>query len=218
VKSLTAKRARTSGGTTRAAKRKKAPRTYVRYDPIDGTRVKVTRDDPRFEEWSSRKSSKKTRETKLKREDPLAYAQTVGIRKAKQHFERAAEHAVIGVVQKGARVAASAARSGALSEGVTAAGAALPALGVVGALAAAGILGGWLMDKATDTTGDKINRISRAFVAAQGELIRRTGVKSWQQVPEGPRTKLLAEYKAALTHVAQNPGLARFEKTPTFGR
>lgn len=177
----------------------------MRYDPASGKKFKVTADDPRYMEWSNRKPSKRSKLQEKIISAPGEYIKE----RATKAAESTARNVATSVARKAVPVIAAAAAESRLVG-------ALPLLGVAGALAAAGILGGWLMDKATDSTGDKINRISLAFVAAQRELMRRTGVSTWQQVPEQPRNKLLAEYKAALAHVAANPGLARFEKTPTF--
>jgi hypothetical protein len=175
--------------------------------------VRVTNDTMEFASWPSRKPSKKKIARAAFRSDPVGTSGTLIQQAAKRSVEKAGEE----IVRSGIRAGRVAVRSGAGAATREVLVGALPVIGTVGALAAAGILGGWLMDKATDSVGDKINRISYAFVAAQQALIHKTGVRTWQEVPDGPRTKLLQEYKAALAHVARNPGLARFEKTPTFG-
>lgn len=205
----------------RAPKKKKAPkakkaRLYTRYDPETGQKVRVPNTSFEYYDWPSRKPSKKKVARAAFKADPIGTTGTLAQTAAKRAVERSAERVSSQVLRRATPVAVGAA--GALARAGGVAAAALPPLGVVGAIAAAGILGGWLMDKATDSTGDKINRISLAFVAAQQELMKRTGTTSWAKVPEAPRNKLIAEYKAALAHVAKNPGLARFEKTPTFGR
>lgn len=47
---------------SRSSKRAK---TYTRYDPLSGRKVKVPETDPRFDEWPSRKPSKKSKREAL---------------------------------------------------------------------------------------------------------------------------------------------------------
>lgn len=204
----------TRSARPKAAKRGKKQRLYTRYDPETGQKVRVPNTAMEYFDWPSRKPTKKKIARAALKADPVGVGAQLASTAAKKAVERSVERASSRVLRAATPVAVGV--GGSVLRSAGAAAAALPPLGVVGALAAAGILGGWLMDKATDSVGDKINRISLAFVAAQQELMKRTGVTKWGDVPVAPRTKLLNEYKAALNHVAKNPGLARFEKTPTF--
>lgn len=47
--------------TPKPKPRGRAPKKYTRYDPLSGRKVKVFESDPRFEEWPSRKPSKKAK-------------------------------------------------------------------------------------------------------------------------------------------------------------
>lgn len=66
------------------------------------------------------------------------------------------------------------------------------------------------------TVGERVNELSRNFVDAQRALMHKTGAQTWQQVPQGPRDKLLAEYKAALAEMTRAGDRARYTAARTF--
>lgn len=67
--------------------------------------------------------------------------------------------------------------------------------------------------------GDRINQLSRDFVAAQQRTIQELGVRSWQDVPLDLRNKLLNDYKKALSEVqVYHAGSIRPSQQIPYGR
>lgn len=177
--------------------RAKKERTYSRYDPASGRKVKVTADDPRFDEWPSRKPSARKRTAAKIRADPVGY---IG-KRVQQRIERQVESATARTARRVAPALVGAGRAAlggalAVSAPAVAAGAALTlALGLSAALLK---LSGLPLK-----TGEKVNRISAAFVASQRALMQASGVTVWERVPEDARRKLLAAYRSALQRATQ---------------
>jgi anti-sigma factor RsiW len=176
---------------------------YKRYDPFTGAMVQVTKDDPRYSEWRRTRGTVASRKKQMLREDPVEYAQTFGTQTVKRTAQRKVEQAAGRIVRRALPAVAA-------SPALQKAAGALPVIGTVGLLAAAGILGGWLMDKATKTEGDRLNALSLAFVKAQEEMKRRAGVRTWLEVPSEPRNKLYREYLDAIKYI-NSTGLSRFQ-------
>lgn len=197
----------------RASRSRKAkkPRLYSRYDPVTGEKVRVTRDDPRFDEWSSRKASKKTRAARLKREDPLAYARTFGLEAVKKRAERQATVTGGRIAKTVAPALVAGARAALASPIVQAAG----AVGLIGAAIYAMQKIGERMDR---SDGEKINAISLQFAHTQSEVAKQYGGK-WANVPEDVRTKLVNGYKKAISDVtAYRRGTLRPSLAIPYGR
>lgn len=175
----------------KAPKPKKA-KLYTRYDPVTGKSAKVTIDDWRYDEWSSRKLTKKAREKKLLVDDPLKYVTSVGI-------ESVAKKTGTKVI----RQAKTAARKqlpnvGRLvTPGALAAGAAITA-GLAG-LAAAFVVGEQIAKSGKRALGERINQLSYRFVETQNALIKQFRGTHWSDVPEQVRNKAVADYKKLLS-------------------
>lgn len=189
-------------------------RKYTRYDPYSGRKYSVTEDDPRFTDWPERKPSAQQRKANKLLDRPL---ETISEEVTKDVSRKVASRVQAGVRRGTSTVAAR----GAAALAASPLARVLPAVGAVGALAAAGILGGWLMDRVgpaarLPTVGERINELSRNFVEAQGALMRKTGARSWHEVPQGPRDKLLADYKAALQELTRMGERARYSKPRSF--
>lgn len=204
----------------RAPKKVKAPKAkkYTRYDPYTGRKYSVTEDDPRFYEFLERKPSAVQRKANKLRAAPVDY---ITEEVQKDVAKRAARNVQTQVSRTTRNIATGVTGAVASSGAGRALSAALPALGTVGALAAAGILGGWLMDKAGDwgrvpSLGERSNQLSLNFVKAQQALQQKTGARTWQDVPEGPRTKLIADYKQALVELYKAGDRARYTPVRNF--
>ena len=164
----------------------------MRYDPVTGQKVKVTADDPRFDEWSNRKPSKRSKLAKKIRERPGEYI-----------AERATK-----VLEARTRVAATS-----LGRVVARSAPAALALGAAAASAAILAAGYVVMDKVARSRGialgERANDISRKFTATQAAIMRAFNAGSWSQVPQDVRDKATNDYKRALgTLYAQAQGSA----------
>lgn len=191
-----AKSARAPRGkrTTRATtKRAKKARTYVRYDPTTGARVKVTKADPRYAAWSNRKPSKRA---KLQEQILNAPGEYVA-KRAKSVATTAAGHAATGVARRVAPAALG------LVGRVVSSAAFAPLAGLTGAAIAAVLLQNRSVARARLALGEKVNALSRAFVAAQLQMAGEYGVQHFGDVPAEARNRLLAGYKAALTDASK---------------
>lgn len=56
-----AKSSKKKASSRTTSKRKKRERLYTAYDPIDGTKYRIPKSDPRYDEWPHRKPSKKSK-------------------------------------------------------------------------------------------------------------------------------------------------------------
>lgn len=171
------------------AKRAKKARTYVRYTET-GQRIKVTKDDPRYLSLTNRKPSKRAKLQAQIISDPGSYV----AKRAKAAGTRAAEHAVANVVRKYGPGAVETALGTAAAIGTAG------LVAIAGAAAAA--LGAQLLVSAA-REGAQEHALSLQFVNAQKELIARSGVRTWQQVPEAARTRLLGDFKRGLARIAE---------------
>lgn len=199
-KASTAKRTAKKPRAKRAAKAKKpkAPKTYKRYDPVTGALAKVTKDDPRYDEWRTTKGTVASRKKKLLKEDPLEYAQTFGVSAVKKRAERAVSTTVSKAARKvsapvGAALAPTLARLAPF---------AIPAVITAGTVAAGVAAYMALARNERKSAGERINEISREFAEHQAEVVKQLRVANWQAVPAELRTKLVNGYKAAITEVA----------------
>jgi hypothetical protein len=174
--------------------RTKKPRLYKRYDPVDGHLEKVTRDDPRFDEWRTTRGTVASRKKKLLREDPVEYARTFGVTAVKRRAERSAETVV-------ARTARAAARPAAAALAPFASRVA-PFIGPVATLAAGAIALLLLQNRSVRNArlalGERINALSLEFVKQQQLMAQQYHVEHFGDVPAEARTRLLNGYKQAL--------------------
>ena len=195
VRTSSRRRAAPTPKAPKARKARKA-RLYTRYNPLDGTKAKVTASDPRFAAWLSRKPGKK-----------------------KIRQERAAE--LLGGSRVGGVIAEEVARKAATSAGrigtgalrgvaAKAAGPALAALAGLGAtqtaiLAGAGavsfFLTRWIKDSLGKSYEDREQAALSAFVAARNKLVRDLGARDWSHVPAGQKRSLVEAYKTALAQI-----------------
>ena len=163
---------------------RKAPkvRTYVRYDPDTGLKVKVPESDERFDSWPSRKPSARARSKKASLGATIA--------------SKAVEH----VVASAARSAASRrAAVGAVGGVATAAEAAGLTAGTAAAALAAGVLAfyatRYLKDAHAEDMDSKRAALADGFRQAHRDLAKRLGRPIRTSDPEF--TALSAEYKRA---------------------
>lgn len=163
----------------------------MRYDPASGRRVKVTADDPRYDEWPSRKPGKAQREYGKFAEAPLTYAGTKVARKIETQVGR--------TLQRLGRTALP--TVGAAAVGASAGAAAILAAGYVVTDAIA--------RNQRIKLGDRLNAISSRFVETQRQLIAAFRAGSWEGVPADVRKKAVADYKSAIARAtAQAQGSA----------
>lgn len=177
-------------------KKAKAPKLYKRYDPVDGHLEKVTRDDPRYDEWRRSKGTVASRKKALLKKDPLEYAKTFGADTVRKRASRAAETAVLRVGRKVAPLAlAGASRVASVAVSLA------PLAALSAAALAAILLQNRSVANARLALGDRINALSLAFVEQQKRLAAEHGVKTFGEVPAAPRAALLAGYKQALSQL-----------------
>jgi hypothetical protein len=193
----------------------------VRYNPITGERVKVPQTDPRFDEWSNRKPSKRTKRRAAIAEavrDPVAAAERV---------VAAAPSIAANALAKGAEGVALAlpsvlAREARRAGGWKALGAALwPAVASLGAAAATNVLlpiGGLLAVLAVAKHGAAESRanivrlseeLGRAYTQTRARSMAAYGVETWSEVPEAVRGFVDRSYLDAMQKLTtpKNPRL-----------
>lgn len=191
----------------RAAPKAKKERLYTRYDPETGQKVRVTKDTFEYEEWPSRKPSKKKIQRESLKRDPVGTVGQVAVTAGKRSAER--------IVERSARdVLRATGASGALATAGAVARTAVRAVAVPAAAAGIGLslaisLGEALKGQARVRTGDAINKLSRQFVANQAALMRVTGARSWDGVPKEARDRLLRDYRSAVATAAAQGGFTR---------
>lgn len=149
--------------------------------------MSVTADDPRYEEWPSRKPSKYQKEASKLYEKPGEYVAEKVI--------KAAHRKTSGVQKTLAGAVATVARNPVVA--TVAGGAASIAAGLA-IIAAANTLAQQLAKSGKLALGDKLNALSRDFVTTQRTLIRAYAVSDWQHVPQQVRDEAVKGYKAAL--------------------
>ena len=182
------------------AKKARKARLYTRYNPLDGTKAKVTADDPRYGLWLSRKPGKK----KIRQERA---AELLGGSKAGGVIaEEVARKAVTSAGRIGSRVATGTFR-GAAGKLAAPAVAALAGLGAAeaGGLAGAGAVSFFFTRWAADSLGknlaDREQAALTAYVAARNKLVRDTGARDWSGVPAGQRAALFTAYQNTLKKI-----------------
>jgi hypothetical protein len=188
----TTKRSAKRSARAKKPKAKKA-RLYTRYDPTTGQKVRVTNDTFEYRDWPSRKPSKKKLAREAFKTDPFGTTGSIAQQAAKRSIERVGEHAATRIL-RGARTAA-------IPGLVAGARALAPLAGVAGLTAAA--LGLLLLEQrsvrnARLTLGERVNALSREFVALQQQLAKEYGVDSFSQVPAEARNRALEGYKQAI--------------------
>jgi hypothetical protein len=201
---VTRKRRSASG----SRKRSTAGKKYKRYDPLTGLKVMMTKDDPRYDEWPSRKPSKKTlRENRI--EEGLENVGVTsrlseGTKKALASGAAAAAPSIVRRVPRIAKalknVALPVARTG-LGAGTTVA---LGAPGTLALLAAAGIGSyfgtRWIIDN-FPTRQRRLNAAADAYRQSRRELAQRLG----RELTAGEQQELAAHYKSVVAGINKSP-------------
>lgn len=195
----------TSRTKKKSAKRRpakpKAAKLYTRYDPVTGKSARVTQDDYRYEEWSSRKLTKKAREKKLLRDDPLKYVTDVGV----EHVAKKAGTTAIRRAKTAAKKGLNVGRF--LTPGVVGAGVAITS--ALAGLAGAFVLGEQIAKNGRLAHGERVRQLSLRFVEIQKSLIRQFHGTQWSDVPEQVRKKAVSDYTRQLALAAtQAQGVA----------
>lgn len=203
----------------KASRAPKKERLYTRYDPETGQKVRVTKDTFEYEEWPSRKPSKKKLQRESLKRDPIGTSAQVITEAVKRSASRTVE-------RESGRAARRAAGSTAV--GAAVAGARATAAAVAPAIAAAALVGGALYamgrigQMRNVAAGERANRISREFVAAQQAVMKQLRVSRWDDVPADVRTKLLNGYKKEIAGVYSTAvplaGTIRPSQAIPFGR
>jgi hypothetical protein len=182
------------------AARKKKSRLYTRYNPLDGTKAKVTADDPRYAAWLSRKPGKK----KIRQE--RAAELLGGSRVGGVVLEEVARKAATSAGRIGSRVATGTVR-GAAGKLAAPAVAALAGIGATQAAVLAGagavsyLLTRWVSDSLGKNLEDREQAALSAYVAARNKLVRDLGARDWSGVPASQRAALFAAYQAVLKKI-----------------
>jgi hypothetical protein len=145
--------------------------------------VSVTADDPRYDDWPSRKPSKNSKLAAKLRDRPLELAAEEGSKHVARQL-RSKARSSLGTAAKTA-IASSA--------GLITAAAASAAI-----LATAYVVADQIAKNQRVKLGDRINAISQRFVAAQQDIERKYGTTRWADVPADVRAKWLSDYKRAL--------------------
>jgi hypothetical protein len=189
--------------TTRSRKslsggRKPKARKYTRYDPVTGRKTSVTEDDPRYDEWPTRKPSKYQKEASKLYEKPGEYLAEKAVRAAHRRTGPARTAVSGGLAALAKSPVVQVAVGGAVS---IAAGLAI--------ITAADALAQALAKSGRLALGEKLNRLSTDFVDTQRTLMRAYGVSDWAHVPAEVRAAALTSYKRNLaTASAQAQGSA----------
>lgn len=185
---------RTTSKSSKSRSRSRKPRTYVRYDPETGAKVRVTSDSFEYQNWLSRKPSRKRQARAALLSDPFGTTATAAQKAAIRAGERIVEHTAKSAIRRYGGAAVAAATTAAAEIG----GAGL----AVAALPIAAAIGGALLYYSTQP-GAEENKLSLQFVAAQKTLMQQTRAATWQQVPEAARNRLLNDYKTSLRRIAE---------------
>ncbi len=179
----------------------------------------MTKDTFEYEEWPSRKPSKKKIQREALKRDPLGVSAQVVTEAVKKSAARTVE-------RESGKVTRRIAQSGAVGAAATAGRSAVAA--VAPAIAAASLVGGALYAMGrigqlrNVAAGERANRISREFVAAQQAVMKQLRVARWADVPTDIATKLVNGYKRAITEtystVVPLAGSIRPSQTLPYGR
>jgi hypothetical protein len=152
----------------------------------------VTEADPRYEEFLERKPSAAKRKVNKLLAAPVAFVGAEIGKHAASRVSRNLPRAIRGGLT----------RAGELYSAAAAAGFA-PLAGLTGAAIAAVLLQNKSVSDARLALGERVNALSRAFVAAQNQMAAEYRVAHFADVPAEARGRLLAGYKAALTAASQ---------------
>jgi hypothetical protein len=180
--------------------------------------VRVTADTFEYEEWPSRKPSKKKIQRAALKADPIGTTSQVVAEAVKKSASRTVE-------RETGRALRTVGTSAVVTAGATAARTAAAA--AVPAVAAAAIVGGaiYAMQQIAKTlilsAGEAANRVSREYAAAQTATMKQFGVKEFSLVPAEIRTKLVNAYKRELANVyafRPLPGTIRPSQQIPYGR
>lgn len=188
------KRKRTSSPKRKKKTSAKKAKLYTRYDPTTGQKVRVTADTFEYQQWPSRKPTKKKLQREALKTDPVGTLGILGATAGKKGLERAGERAASSVLRTGRGAIATALTAAATSSATV-------ALAAAGAVGAAIFAMGELAKRHDVQLGDRANAISRQFVATQQQVIKQYGGSRWEDVPLDIRTKLVNGYKAAIQTV-----------------
>lgn len=170
----------------------------MRYDPETGRKYKVTADDPRYDEWPSRKPGKYAKEASKFTSRPAEYIAEQTIKRAHR------KSATLGRKVTGA--AGAILKNPVIS---TAVGGAVSIAAGLAIIAAASAVADQIAKSGRLELAAKLNRLSNDFVATQRTLLRAYGVADWQHVPQQVRDEAVKSYKRALaTASAQAQGSA----------
>jgi hypothetical protein len=179
---------------------------------VTGELAKVTKDDPRYDDWRKTRGTVASRKKALLRADPLEYAKTFGLKAAGQRASRTGAAIASRVVRKVAPIAGG----GLASLGSTALRFA-PLAGLTAAAIAAVLLQNRSVSNARLALGEKVNALSRAFADAQLQLAKEYRVPSFGHVPVEARTRLLNGYKEALAAAQKATIIPQSGKFGQFG-
>lgn len=220
-KSTKKKATRRRAPARKKATKKKATkeRLYTRYDPETGQKVRVTKDTFEYEEWPSRKPSKKKIQRAALKADPVGVGAQVVTEAIKKSAARTVERESGKITRKVA---------GSVVVGSAAATTRATVAAVAPAIAAASLIGGALyaMGRIAQlrnvAAGERANRVSREFVATQQAVMKQLRVSKWEDVPSDVRNKLVAGYKKAITDVYSTAvplaGTIRPSQSMPYGR
>lgn len=184
----------------RAAKKPKAKKAklYTRYDPETGQKVRVTNDTFEYAEWPSRKPTKKKLQRESLKRDPIGTSAQVITEAVKKSAARTVERETGKVAR---RVGGSAAVGAGATAARASAAAIAPAVGAAAVIGAALYAMGRIGELRNVAAGERANKISREFVAAQQNVMKQFGVSRWDDVPADLRTKLVNGYKKKISEV-----------------
>jgi hypothetical protein len=156
----------------------------------------VTSDTFEYRDWPSRKPSKKKIAREAFKSDPLGTTGSITQQAAKRSIEKLGEHTATRLARGVRTTAVPAALAGAR--------ALAPFAGIAGLTAAAiglVLLQNKSVSDARLALGEKVNKLSLAFVAAQKQMAAEYRVEHFGDVPAEARTRLLNGYKDALTRL-----------------
>jgi hypothetical protein len=159
--------------------------------------VRVTSDTFEYRDWPSRKPSKKKIAREAFKTDPLGTTGSITQQAAKRTIEKLGEHTATKI--------ARGARTTAIPAAVAVARSLAPFAGIAGLTAAAiglVLLQNKSVSDARLALGEKINKLSLAFVAAQKQMAAEYRVAHFGDVPAEARSRLLAGYKDALNKLS----------------
>jgi hypothetical protein len=181
--------------------------------------VRVTKDTFEYEEWPSRKPSKKKIQRAALKADPIGTGAQVVTEAVKKSAARTVERETGRLTRS---VAGSALATGAIASGRAAAAAAAPAIAAAALVGGALYAMGRIQQLRNVAAGERANRVSREFVAAQQAVMKQLRVARWEDVPSDIRTKLVNGYKKAITEVYSSAvplaGTIRPSQSIPYGR